>query len=183
MTLEVATYISQLNPSYPEGSADRSTADDHMRLTKSVLQSQFPSLGTAAVTATAAELSLLAGYAGSSIPDYTVAGNWTKQQYFGQSTLTDGASIAWDLESNQSAKVTLAGNRALANPTNLVDGAAYTLVIVQDATGGRTLSYGSMYKFPGGTAPTLSTGANAIDVLSCVAHGGNLLCTLTQDFS
>lgn len=183
MTLEAATYITDLNSSYPEGGADRSTADDHMRLIKTVLKAQFPNLGSAAMTATAAELSLLASYVGSVIPDFDVVGDWNKQQYFGQATLTDAASITWDLDVAQSAKVTLAGNRALANPTNIQNGGAYSLVIAQDATGSRTLSYGSSYKFPGGVAPVLSTGANDIDVLSCVGHGGVLLCTIAQDFS
>ena len=183
MALETATYIGQLVATNPPGTDDRSTADDHLRLIKAVLQGQFTSLGNAAVTATAAEINLLAGYVGSAVPDYDVVGDWNKQQNFGQSTLIDAANIAWDLDNNQSAVVTLGGNRTLDNPTNIVNGGAYTLVIVQDATGSRTLSYGTAYKFSGGSAPVLSTGANAIDVLSCVGHGGNLLCTIAQDFS
>ena len=61
MPIEAATYISQLNSSYPLGTDDRSTTDDHLRLIKAVLQAQFPSLGAAAVNATAAELNALAG--------------------------------------------------------------------------------------------------------------------------
>ena len=76
----------------------------------------------------------------------SVANEWTKTQNFNATTLSDGASIAWDLESNQVCSVTLAGNRALANPTNLVDGATYILIVKQDATGSRTLSYGTAYR-------------------------------------
>ena len=183
MALETATYIGQLVNTNPPGTDDRSTADDHLRLIKAVLQNQFTSLGNAAVSATAAELNLLASYVGSAIPDFDVVGDWNKQQNFGQTALTDAANIAWDLDNNQSARVTLAGNRTLDNPTNIVDGGAYTLVITQDATGSRTLAYGSVFLFPGGSAPVLSTAAGAVDVLSCVGHGGNLLCTIAQDFS
>lgn len=56
MSVETATYISQLNPSSPAAGDLKSEGDDHMRLTKSVLQNQFPNLGATAVTATAAEL-------------------------------------------------------------------------------------------------------------------------------
>lgn len=56
MPVESATYISQLNPSYPDGAENVSDGDNHVRLMKSVLQGQFTSLGAAAVTKTAAEL-------------------------------------------------------------------------------------------------------------------------------
>jgi len=109
--------------------------------------------------------------------------NFTKQQYFGTATLTDGASIAWDLDNAQAAKVTLAGNRALANPTNMKDGASYILRVIQDATGSRTLSYGSAYKWANGSAPTLSTGANDVDLLTFISDGTNMYGTIVKDFS
>ena len=78
-------------------------------------------------------------------------------------TLTDGATITPDFGANQNFTVTLGGNRTLANPTNIVAGQTGSIFVVQDATGGRTLSFGSYFKFPAGTAPTLSSGANAVD--------------------
>lgn len=90
---------------------------------------------------------------------------FTKQQGFTQTTLSDGATINWDLSTNQSSVVTLGGNRTLANPTNLVAGFTYRLMVIQDGTGGRTLSYGANYRWPSGVAPTLSTGAGAIDII------------------
>ena len=77
--------------------------------------------------------------------------------------LTDGATITPDFGANQNFTVTLGGNRTLANPSNIVVGQTGSIFIVQDATGGRTLSYGSYFKFPAATAPTLSTAANAVD--------------------
>ena len=61
MALETATYISQLTATNPTASDPVSQGDDHLRLIKSVLQSQFTTLGAAAVTTTAAELNLLDG--------------------------------------------------------------------------------------------------------------------------
>ncbi len=59
--METATYISQLTATNPTASDPVSQGDDHLRLIKSVLQSQFTTLGAAAVTTTAAELNLLDG--------------------------------------------------------------------------------------------------------------------------
>lgn len=78
-------------------------------------------------------------------------------------TLTDGATITPDFGANQNFTVTLGGNRTLANPSNIVAGQTGSIFIVQDGTGGRTLSFGSYFKFPAGTAPTLTTTASAID--------------------
>jgi len=111
------------------------------------------------------------------------ATEYTKTQNFNATTLTDASSIAWDVSSNQVSSVTLSGNRALANPTNLVDGATYILIVKQDATGSRTLSYGTAYKWPGGTAPTLTTTASAVDILTFVSDGTNMYGVSTLDFS
>ena len=111
------------------------------------------------------------------------AQEYTKTQNFNATTLSDGASIAWDLESNQVCSVTLAGNRTLSNPTNMKDGATYILIAKQDGTGTRTLAYGANYKWEGGTAPTLSTGANDVDILTFVSDGSSMFGVIAQDFS
>ena len=80
--------------------------------------------------------------------------------------LTDGATITPNFNNANHFSVTLGGNRTLANPTNLTAGQSGVIVITQDGTGSRTLAYGSNFKFPGGTAPTLTTTANAVDVLA-----------------
>lgn len=112
-----------------------------------------------------------------------VAQEYTKAQNFNETTLTDGANIAWNLDDNQVATVTLAGNRTLDNPTNMKAGGVYILRPVQDATGSRTLAYGSAYKWPGGTAPTLTTTANAVDILTFISDGTNMYGVSQLDFS
>ncbi|MDQ3008701.1 MAG: hypothetical protein M3Q81_03820, partial [bacterium] len=98
-------------------------------------------------------------------------------------TLTDGASISWNLALGAMASVTLGGNRALANPTNLVAGASYILIITQDGTGSRTLSFGSTYKFASGTDPTLSTAAGAVDIIAFLSNGTSLFGSFQGNFS
>jgi hypothetical protein len=79
--------------------------------------------------------------------------------------LTDAATIAVDMSTSNNFSVTLAGNRTLGNPTNLTPGQSGIIYVTQDATGSRTLAYSSYWKFPGGTAPTLTTAANSVDAL------------------
>ena len=78
-------------------------------------------------------------------------------------SLTDGASIAINFNDGQNFAVQLTDNRTLENPTNCVPGQTGSIFVIQDGTGSRTLSFGANYKFPGGTAPTLSTSASACD--------------------
>ena len=79
-------------------------------------------------------------------------------------TLTDGATITWDVGSSPVAKVTLGGNRALSAPTNSVAGQFISLTVIQDATGSRTLTFNSAYEFTADTAPTLTTTASKADI-------------------
>jgi hypothetical protein len=85
-------------------------------------------------------------------------------------SLTDGTSIAVNFNTAQNFIVQLAGNRTLENPTNCVAGQTGSIVIVQDGTGGRTLSYGTSWNFIGGTAPTLSTGISAVDRIDYIVY-------------
>ena len=62
----------------------------------------------------------------------------------------------------------LGGSRTLANPSNIIPqqvGQTGTIKVFQDATGGRTLTYGWGYVFPQATPPLLSTGGFAQDQL------------------
>jgi len=93
------------------------------------------------------------------------AQTWTKGQRGEITALTDGATITPDFSDSNNYSVTLGGNRTLANPTNLVAGQSGCIWITQDGTGSRTLAYGSYWDFTGGTAPTLTTTANAVDCL------------------
>jgi len=68
----------------------------------------------------------------------------------------------------------------MAAPTNLKIG-TYILHVVQDATGSRTLTWNSVFKWPAGIAPVLTTNANARDVISLVSDGTNLYGSYLTD--
>jgi len=84
--------------------------------------------------------------------------------YNAEGTLTDGATISWDVGSSPVAKVTLGGNRTLSAPTNGATGQFISLAVIQDATGSRTLTWNSVYEFTADTAPTLTTTASKADL-------------------
>ena len=77
--------------------------------------------------------------------------------YIAEATLTDGATISWDMSDESVAKVTLGGNRTLNAPTNGSTGQFCSLLVIQDGTGSRTLTWNSTFEFASDTAPTLST--------------------------
>ena len=52
------------------------------------------------------------------------------------------------------------------NPTNPVDGETIRFRIVQDATGSRTVAFGTAYDFGTAGAPTLTTTASKRDFLA-----------------
>jgi len=99
-------------------------------------------------------------------------------------TLTDAATITPDFGANQNFTVTLGDNRTLANPTNIVVGQTGSIFLVQDGTGSRTLSFGTYYDFAGGTAPTLSTTAAAVDRIDYIVRTATSIhCVFTADYS
>jgi len=93
------------------------------------------------------------------------------------------ANVSWNLEDNQVTELILDGDLVLDNPTNLQDGGTYILRIIQDGAGSRLLTFGSAYRFTGGTAPTLSTGANAVDYITFISDGVNMDGVFQGDFS
>lgn len=82
-----------------------------------------------------------------------------------EQTLVDQATVAWDMSTGFDYILTLGGNRTISNPTNTKVGQKGRLIIQQDATGSRTVTWGANFKFANGSAPVLSTAANAVDVL------------------
>ena len=110
---------------------------------------------------------------------------FTKAQTVTPVALTDAASIATDASLSNTFTVTLGGNRTLVNPTNMTNGAIYNWRIRQDGTGSRTLAYGSKFKWPGGTAPTLTTTASATDFISgqYFSDTDTLLCVAQKGFA
>lgn len=82
-------------------------------------------------------------------------------------TNTDAATVTFDMSLSDTHTVTLGGNRTLA-VSNVRVGQKFTVRLVQDATGNRTVTWWSNIKW---TTPTLSTGANKVDWFGFVCTG------------
>lgn len=152
-------------------------------------------LGTAATVAT--------GTSGATIPLLNGANTWsalqtinggfaysassghtTRGNLYPSAALTDAATVTWDANAAQEATLTINGNRTLALPTNIQAGESYALTITQGAGGSHTLAYAAGWKFQGGVAPTLSTAAGAIDLLTAFSPDGSIvLGNLLKAFS
>jgi molybdopterin-binding protein len=85
-------------------------------------------------------------------------------------TATYASTITLDFKTGNNFTTTLTGNTTFANPTTLVAGQSGVIFIIQDGTGGHTAAFESYWDFSDGTAPTLSTGANAVDMIAWIAR-------------
>jgi len=94
-----------------------------------------------------------------------------------EDTLTDQSTIAWDVIASPVAKVTLAGNRTLAAPSGTTPAAGQfvSLLVIQDGTGSRTITWNAVYEFASDTAPTLTTTANLGDIFIFRYNGSKWL--------
>ena len=87
-----------------------------------------------------------------------------------ESVTVGAANVALDFANAQMFAITLGTNSNLNRPNNLTAGQSGTIFVVQDGTGSRTLSYSSVFDFVGGTAPTLTTTASAVDRIDYVVR-------------
>ena len=83
-----------------------------------------------------------------------------------------GGSVTLNWDNSNIQTLTLTSNITTLTKSNPIDGAVYTLFITQGGTGGKTVSWGSDVEWPGGTPPTLSTAAGAVDAVSLVYIAG-----------
>ena len=97
------------------------------------------------------------------------AHTYAKAQRSRVETVTVGAAnVTIDLANTNVFNLTLGTNSNLNRPSNITVGQAGTIFVSQDGTGSRTLSYSSVWDFVGGTAPTLTTTASAVDRIDYV---------------
>ena len=93
------------------------------------------------------------------------------QNNFGLGTLTLATTIDWNNGNIQ--EMTLGANITLNNPSNTGQ-SVYYLLITQDATGSRTITWGANWKWANGTPPTLTSTPARTDVLMFVSDGVNI---------
>ena len=95
--------------------------------------------------------------------------------YIAEVALVDGATINWDMADEAVAKVTLGGNRTLNAPTNGSTGQFASLLVIQDGTGSRTLTFNAVYEFKDDIAPTLTTTGGKGDLFTFRYNGSKWL--------
>ena len=96
--------------------------------------------------------------------------------------LSDGATITIDMATACHHSVTLGGNRTFAAPSNQAVGQAGSIFITQDGSGSRTAAFNAAFKFVGGTAPTLTTGAGLTDRIDYIIKSSNVIhCAVSLD--
>jgi hypothetical protein len=118
------------------------------------------------------------GTTGVSTSNLVLSGYYTESVVaIGNSGTTKTLSLA----SGTFQTVTLTGNCTFTMPTATA-GQSFILIVSQDATGGRTATFTSV-KWPGGSAPTITATASAVDILSFVANGSVWYGTFTQAFA
>ena len=94
-------------------------------------------------------------------------------------------STTLDFSTYQNFVLTLTGNVTLDNPTTEAAGQSGFIVLIQDGTGGRTVSLGTDYETASAAGLTLSSAASATDVVPyiVVASGRILLGTPQRSFA
>ena len=116
----------------------------------------------------------------------TVNGNFT---YTGQSnnpvyvagTVTSTHIPNWNNSNIQTVTLSAATTN-ISGGTNIANGAVYTMILKQNATGSRVVNWASQYKWQSGIAPVLTSTANGVDILTFISDGTNLYGLIAKDF-
>jgi hypothetical protein len=90
---------------------------------------------------------------------------------------TTDANTTLDFSSGNNFSFELTGSIVLENPTGVTTGQSGIILISQDGSGSRTVGFASHWDFPSATAPTLSTGANALDCLTYFVRNSTSIVT------
>ena len=94
-----------------------------------------------------------------------------------------GSSKILDFDTNQNFIINMNASLTLGQPVTGQVGQTGFIVFKQDASGSRTLTLNSAFKNPGGTAPTLTTTANGIDVVGYIVSAPNEILLSTAQLA
>ena len=116
-------------------------------------------------------------YDGTSLVEFNDGGysSFTSAALNPEATLTDGSTPSWTALPPPVAKITIAGNRTLGAASSGVTGQFISLLIIQDGTGSRTMTWNAAYEFKDDTAPTLTTTASKGDLFVFRYNGSKWL--------
>jgi hypothetical protein len=121
--------------------------------------------------------------------DQTIAGKKTfsndikakRYELTAPSAITAASNTTLDLSSGNVLTVNLGANISTLTITNAVVG-TYLIKFVQDATGSRTVTFPTAWKWAGGTAPTITATANKIDIVTLIYDGTTYYAAISQNF-
>lgn len=114
---------------------------------------------------------------GSTLTNPTVT-NYTETPYSANSS----TAITIALTNGTFQIITLTGNATITMPT-AVSGKSFIMLLKQDATGSRTVTW-STVAWPGGTAPTITSTASKQDIYSFFSDGSKWYgCTVGQNYT
>ncbi|MGB1639441.1 MAG: hypothetical protein ACPHCV_00655 [Pseudohongiellaceae bacterium] len=187
MTVETATYISQLNTSYPANSDDVSegggtSPKGHINLIKEVLQAQFPNLTAAAVNSTVDELNYnnlttlgtaenskvvtVDGSGVSNFADKVVQRPEIKDYAETYNASSGSGTVDLDLQTGNVFQHTASGGNVtftFSNPPASGKAGSLTLKWIQDSSD-RTITWPASVDWAGGSAPSVTSGSAKVDM-------------------
>lgn len=139
-----------------------------------------PAAPTASAGTNTTQLATTAFVQAEGFAKTSVVQNFTAAQRAEITPLTFAATMTPNFNDSNNFSVTLTGTGRIANPTNQVAGQSGSIFITQDGTGSRVLSWGdsggtSAWYWAGGTAPTLSTGANVKDRVDYIVAANGVI--------
>lgn len=114
--------------------------------------------------------------------DYNKSAGYAEQQWFGTLSLSDSTTISWNLTTGQVAAVTLGNAVRLMEFSNPKNGGTYVLRVISGGANS-SISFLGNCKFAGGTHPTFTKSAGAVDILTGTSDGTNLYLSMQSDFS
>ena len=117
-----------------------------------------------------ASAAIAASKLGTDVGKIGTSATWTAGQRGEVTALTSATTVTIDLADSNNFSCTMAHNITFANPTNAVAGQSGSIFLTQDGTGSRTGSWGTNFDWAGGTAPTLTTTAAAVDRIDYVVR-------------
>lgn len=133
------------------------------------VQGNVNASGTVASTGNITDGGTLSVTGASTLKGVTEALGTQYYSLFASSTASTAATtVNWNNSNVQELQLTTSTVLSFSN-TN--PGARYILMLLQDATGSRTVTWPSSVQWASGTAPTLTTAANKLDIVTFVCAG------------